>query len=98
VDQLSPNSIRRPLWRAFAVGLVHGLARSAAIALLVLGMALITIAIAAPMTLAVGRLAGIHQGIVTGSGLLSFGLGLFLAYQLGVVDHLFGAIPLWTPQ
>lgn len=117
---LSEGSIRRPLWRAFAVGLVHGLAGSAAIALLVLGaiaqpvwatlylaifccgtiigMGLITIAIAAPMTLAAGRLAGIHQGIVTGSGLLSFGFGLFLAYQLGVVDHLFGTIPLWTPQ
>ncbi len=110
----------RPLLRAFAVGLVHGLAGSAAIALLVLsaipqplwatlylaifccgtiiGMGLITTTIAAPMTLADGRLAGIHQGIVTGSGLLSFGFGLFLAYQLGVVDHLFGAIPLWTPQ
>jgi hypothetical protein len=119
-DQLSPNSIRHPLLRSFAIGLVHGLAGSAAIALLVLGaipqplwatlylaifccgtivgMGLITTAIAAPITLAAGRLAGIHQSIVAGSGLLSFGFGLFLAYQLGVVDHLFGAVPMWTPH
>jgi hypothetical protein len=26
--------------------------------------------------------------LVTGSGLLSFGFGLFLAYQIGIVDRL----------
>jgi high-affinity nickel-transport protein len=114
------KSIKRPILRAFGVGLVHGLAGSAAIALLVLsaipeplwasiylgifcigtiiGMALITMVIAAPITIAAGRLAWMHQGLVMGSGLLSFGFGLFLTYQLGVVDHLFGGAPRWTPE
>lgn len=112
--------VRRPLLRSFGVGLVHGLAGSAAIALLVLsaipqpvwatlylvvfccgtiaGMALITTVIAAPVTFAAGRLSRMHQGFATGAGLLSFGFGVFLAYQLGVVDHLFGAMPQWTPH
>jgi high-affinity nickel-transport protein len=116
----SPPSLRRPLLRAFAVGLVHGLAGSAAVALLVLsaipqplwatvylvifcagtilGMALITTAVAAPIKVASGRLSWVHQSFVMSSGMLSFGFGLFLAYQLGVVDHLFGAAPLWTPH
>jgi hypothetical protein len=111
---------RRPLLRSFGVGLVHGLAGSAAIALLVLsaipeplwaciyllifcvgvviGMAMITTAIAAPFLLAANRMLWLHRGLVTGSGLLSFGFGLILAYQLGVVDHLFGSAPLWTPH
>jgi hypothetical protein len=111
---------RRPLLRSFAVGLVHGLAGSAAIALLVLsaipeplwatlylvifcvgtiiGMAMITTAIAAPFLIAANRMLWLHRGLVTGSGLLSFGFGLILAYQLGVSDHLFGSVPLWTPH
>jgi hypothetical protein len=113
-------ALRRPLLRAFAVGLVHGLAGSAAIALLVLsaipqplwatiylgifcfgtilGMGLITTAIATPFMLASERLAWMHRSFVTGSGLLSFGFGLFLAYQLGISDHLFGTAPAWTPH
>jgi hypothetical protein len=119
-DVLPPLSARRPLLRSFGVGLVHGLAGSAAIALLVLsaipdamwatlylaifcvgtiiGMALITTAIAMPFMAASRRASWIHQGLVTGSGLLSFGFGLFLAYHIGVVDHLFSAAPIWIPQ
>jgi len=111
---------RRPLLRSFGVGLVHGLAGSAAIALLVLsaipeplwatlylaifclgtivGMALITTAIAVPFWLSANRMLWLHRGLVAGSGLLSFGFGVFLAYQLGVADHLFGGVPLWTPH
>lgn len=107
----------RPHLRSFAVGIVHGLAGSAAIALMVLstirqplwatlylvdfcagtiiGMALIATAISAPFLLASMRMASIYRGLVFGSGLLSFGFGLFLAYQIGVTDHLFGAAPLW---
>jgi len=113
-------SLRRPLLRAFGVGLVHGLAGSAAIALLVLtaipqplwatiylaifcigtiiGMGLITTAIATPFMLAAERMLWINQGLVTSSGLLSFAFGLFLAYQLGIVDRLFGATPIWAPH
>jgi len=119
-DALSSFAIRRPLLRSFGVGLAHGLAGSAAIALLVLsaipqplwatlylgifclgttiGMGLITTAIATPFAVAAQRMSWIHQGLVTGSGLLSFAFGLFLAYQLGIVDHLFGTAPIWTPH
>jgi high-affinity nickel-transport protein len=108
------------LLRSFAVGLVHGLAGSAALALLVLsaipeplwatlylaifcvgtiiGMGLITTAIATPMMVASRRMSSLHQRLVTGSGLLSFGFGLFLAYQIGIVDRLFDAAPIWTPH
>jgi hypothetical protein len=111
---------RRPLLRSFAVGLVHGLAGSAAIALLVLsaipqplwatlylaifcvgtiiGMGLITTAIATPFMVASRQASWIRQTLVTGSGLLSFGFGLFLAYQIGIVDHLFSTAPIWIPQ
>jgi ABC-type nickel/cobalt efflux system permease component RcnA len=108
---------RRPLMRSFSVGLVHGLAGSAAIALLVLtaipqplwataylaifcfgtivGMGLITTTIAAPFIFASRRMSWLHQGFVTSAGLLSFGFGLFLVYQIGVVDRLFSSAPMW---
>jgi ABC-type nickel/cobalt efflux system permease component RcnA len=111
---------RRPLLRSFSVGLIHGLAGSAAIALLVLtaipqplwatlyltifclgtiiGMGLVTTAIAAPFIFASRRLSWLHQGFVTSAGLLSFGFGLLLAYQIGVVDGLFSSAPMWIPH
>jgi ABC-type nickel/cobalt efflux system permease component RcnA len=111
---------RRPLLRSFSVGLVHGLAGSAAIALLVLsaipqplwatlylaifclgtiiGMGLITMAIAAPFMIASRRLSWLHNGFVNSAGLLSFGFGLFLAYQIGIVDRLFSTAPIWIPH
>ena len=120
VGALSSFALRRPLLRSFGVGLVHGLAGSAAIALLVLsaipqplwatlylaifcfgtivGMGLITTAIATPFAAAAQRMSWMHQGLVAGSGLVSFGFGLFLAYQLSIIDHLFGAAPIWTPH
>ena len=120
VDAMPSFAARRPLARSFAVGLVHGLAGSAAIALLVLsaipdplwatlylaifcvgtiiGMGLITTAIATPFMLASRQASWIRQTLVTGSGLLSFGFGLFLAYHIGIVDHLFSAGPIWIPH
>ena len=119
-DKLAAFGSRSPLLKSFGVGLVHGLAGSAAIALLVLsaipqplwatlylaifcvgtiiGMGLVTAAIATPFVVASRRVSWLHQGLVTGSGLLSFGFGLFLAYQIGIVDHLFGTAPIWIPQ
>lgn len=119
-DELPSFGSRRPLLKSFGVGLVHGLAGSAAIALLVLsaipqplwatlylaifcfgtivGMGLITVAIATPFVVASRKVSWLHPGLVTGSGLLSFGFGLFLAYQIGIVDHLFATAPIWIPQ
>ena len=106
--------------RPLIVGVVHGLAGSAAVALLVLatigntpsailyllvfglgtivGMLLITAAIAWPFTLAGSRFPGLPATLRVASGVLSLVVGLALAYQIGVVDGLFGAHPSWTPR
>jgi high-affinity nickel permease len=106
--------------RPLLIGIVHGLAGSAAVALLVLstirepkwavlyllifgvgtiaGMMLITAALALPFTFAGYRFAWLNRGLVTGSGLVSLGFGLFISYQIGFVDGLFTSHPIWTPQ
>ena len=106
--------------RPLLVGIVHGLAGSAAVALLVLttihqprwailyllifgvgtiaGMMLITLALALPFSYAGTRFAWLNKGLITGSGLLSLGFGLFLAYQIGFVDGLFTSHPNWSPR
>ncbi len=105
---------------SFVVGLVHGMAGSAGIALLVtaaipsvwlatlylvifcggvmIGMVLVTAAIGAPVSLFARRLSGVHRRISLAAGWLSFSFGAFLAYQIGVVDRLFGAVPHWVPH
>jgi high-affinity nickel-transport protein len=79
---------------------VHEFAGCASIAIVcagtIVGMALITTAIGAPLILA-SRIAHFHNIPVAGSGLLSFGFGLFLAYQIGVVDYLFGSVSRLAP-
>lgn len=107
----APRFARGSRVRAFGVGLVHGLAGSAAIALLVLsaipnpmwalaylaifgfgtivGMALITMAIGIPVSLAAARLDSLNHALHIGAGVLSLGFGLFLAYQIGFVEGLF---------
>ena len=106
--------------RPLVVGLVHGLAGSAAVALLVLatirsplwaiaylllfgagtivGMMLITAVIALPFAYAAARFATVHRYLGVASGLLSLAIGLFLAYEIGLVDGLFTATPQWTPK
>ncbi len=106
----------RPLF----IGIVHGLAGSAAVALLVLttiheqrwavfyllifgvgtiaGMMLITAAMALPFSYGSTRLAWFNRGLITGSGLLSLGFGIFIIYQIGIVDGLFTSHPNWTPS
>jgi high-affinity nickel-transport protein len=106
--------------RPLVVGLVHGLAGSAAVALLVLaairdpwwaagyllvfgagtiaGMMLVTAAVALPFAMTVGRFAWLNRHLATASGLLSLAFGLWMAYQIGVVDGLFGAAPRWSPE
>ncbi len=108
------------LIRPIGVGIVHGLAGSAAVALLVLttirdpswavayllvfglgtvvGMVLITTAIAIPLAAVGGRSPKTHGYLRLATGVLSFGFGLFIAYQIGIVDGLFSAAPHWTPH
>jgi high-affinity nickel-transport protein len=124
----APHWLRQPFarlgWfhslRPLLVGIVHGLAGSAAVALLVLGtirnsrwaifylllfgvgtivgMMLMTVAFAVPVTLAGNRFAWLSRSLVTGTGLLSLVFGLVVAYQIGVVDGLFSSHPSWTPH
>jgi high-affinity nickel permease len=106
--------------RPLVVGVVHGLAGSAAVALLVLttigntawsilyllvfgvgtvaGMMLITAGIAWPCAYAGARFARLPHGLRLASGVLSLVVGLALAYQIGVIDELFGANPRWIPR
>jgi high-affinity nickel permease len=106
----------RPLF----IGIVHGLAGSAAVALLVLstirnprwgvfyllifgvgtiaGMMLITVALALPFSFAGSRFDWLSGGLITGSGLLSLGFGLFLSYQIAFVDGLFASHVNWSPR
>lgn len=97
--------------RPLLVGVVHGMAGSAAVALLVLGtirdplwacaylvvfgigtvggMVLITTALALPVVFTARRFAGLQRSIVIVSSVLSVGLGVVLAYQIGFVNGLF---------
>jgi high-affinity nickel-transport protein len=106
--------------RPLLVGIVHGLAGSAAVALLVLstigqpkwavlyllifgvgtivGMMLITAALALPFSFAGQKFAWLNRGLVTASGVLSLGFGLFVCYQIGFVNGLFTSHPNWTPS
>lgn len=109
----SPGRVERLGWlRPTVVGVVHGLAGSAAIALAVLatirerttavaylatfcvgtivGMSLVTALIATPIAVA-GRRLGARGLLRVGAvaGLASIGLGLWMGYEIGVVDGLF---------
>ena len=106
--------------RPLLVGIVHGLAGSAAVALLVLstirqprwgvlyllifglgtiaGMMLITAALALPFSFAGTRFSWLNRSLVTASGVLSLGFGLFISYQIGFVDGLFTSHPTWSPH
>jgi cytochrome c biogenesis protein CcdA len=106
--------------RSFVVGVVHGIAGSAAVALLVLstiehagwallylaifglgtlvGMMLLTTAMAVPLAAAARRYGSLGQVLSRVTGLASIALGVFLAYQIGFVDGLFGAAPTFTPR
>jgi high-affinity nickel permease len=105
--------------RPLVVGLVHGLAGSAAVALLVLttihnpkwalaylllfgvgtiaGMMLITGVMGAPFAYAKSR-SRLSNGLRVASGVISFGFGLFIVYQIGFVSGLFTNHPHWTPR
>jgi len=105
--------------RPLIVGIVHGLAGSAAVALLVLttirnahwaiayllvfgigtiaGMMLITMSIASTFRV-IGRGLRFSRGLAMASGVLSLAFGLFVAYQICVVNGLLTGHPNWTPR
>jgi len=107
------------LARPLVVGLVHGLAGSAAIALLVVagisdpgtaliylvifcagvaaGMAILTTVIGLPFLVSRTRSERINRWLTIGSGVLSLAFGLYLAYQIGIVDGLFTGDYQWEP-
>ncbi|MGK2963242.1 MAG: high-affinity nickel-transport family protein [Gemmatimonadaceae bacterium] len=78
-----------PRWAALYLG-VFGIGTIA-------GMALVTLAIAAPAMYAGERLAGLHRGIRVASGVVSLAFGVYLGYKVGFVDGLFTADPYWNP-
>jgi high-affinity nickel-transport protein len=108
----------RPM-RPLMIGLVHGMAGSAAVALLVLatirdprwavayllvfgvgtiaGMMVITMSIASTFRLAHGKQVFL-QRLAMASGVLSLGFGIFVAYQIIVVNGLLSAHPQWVPR
>lgn len=120
LDRLLGGAATYRLVRPLIVGVVHGLAGSAAVALLVLatipdprwaivyllifgagtivGMMLVTAALAWPFARAGARLAGMQHGLRVVAGLVSVAFGLLIAYRIGVVDGLFGLAPRWTPR
>jgi hypothetical protein len=115
-----PRHGARDALRPLLVGVVHGLAGSAAATLLVLpliddarlalgylavfglgtivGMALVTLAIAAPAALVAPRVAGLQRTLRMASGAASLAFGVWLAHRVGVVDGLFTDAPRWTPE
>ena len=106
--------------RPFVIGVVHGLAGSAAVALLVLttirnvrwaiayllifgvgtiaGMMLITMSLASAFKFVGKTHQKFSRRLALASGLLSLGFGLFVAYQICIVDGLFTAHARWIPQ
>ena len=106
--------------RPFVVGVVHGLAGSAAVALLVLstirnvhwaiayllvfgvgtiaGMMLITMSLASAFRMVGKTRHKFSRRLALASGLLSVGFGLFVAYQICIVNGFFTAHARWIPR
>jgi high-affinity nickel-transport protein len=83
-------SIREPL-AALGYLAVFGLGT-------IVGMVLLTSALAVPVALAADRFERVHRGFARAAGALSLAFGLVLAYQIGVVDGFFTASPTWSPK
>jgi len=64
----------------------------------VVGMATITLAVAAPAVLAAPRIAGLQRGLRLASGAVSLAFGVWLAHRIGVTDGLLIGTPRWTPN
>lgn len=108
------------LVRPLIVGIVHGLAGSAAVALLVLstisnvhwaiaylgifgvgtvlGMMLITLTIGSTFAYGQKRFVRIGRHFATAAGVISLVFGIFIAYQIGIVNGLFTGNAHWVPR
>jgi hypothetical protein len=98
--------------RALVVGMVHGMAGTAALVLLsleampsvawglayiaifglgsIIGMALLSAAIAVPLRLSSRHLNHVHGALVAVVGLATMGLGGVMVYRIGITDGFFG--------
>lgn len=116
----APKHEERHALRPVLIGVVHGLAGSAAAALLVLatireaawallylavfgigtvaGMMLLTTAMVMPLAAASRRFGSVERVMARATGVLSIAFGLFLVYQIGVVDGLFLGEASWKPH
>ena len=119
IDRVMSKFKAYRLLRPLVIGFVHGLAGSAAVALLVLatirdprwavaylllfgigtvaGMMVITISIASSFHIFRGGPIFTRR-LALASGLLSLGFGLFIAYQICIVNGLLSSQPHWTPR
>jgi ABC-type nickel/cobalt efflux system permease component RcnA len=120
LDRTLGNTALYQVLRPLIVGVVHGLAGSAAVVLLILasirnstwaiayllvfgvgtiaGMMLITMSIASAFRFVGDRFQAFGRRLALVSGLISVVFGLVLAYQICVVQGLFGSSPHWTPR
>ena len=120
LDQVLGRLSLYQLIRPLAVGVVHGLAGSAAVALLILasirdshwaiayllvfgvgtiaGMMLITMGIASTFRVVGSRFEIFSRRLALVTGVLSVVFGMVVAYQICVVQGLFGSNPQWTPH
>jgi hypothetical protein len=64
----------------------------------IVGMALTTVAIAAPSLLAAAHLPSLQRSLRIASGAVSLVFGLYLAHRIGFADGLFTPDPRWTPR
>jgi high-affinity nickel-transport protein len=90
VTLLVLSTIREPRWGVLYL-LIFGVGTIA-------GMMLITTALAFPFTFAGYKFAWLNRSLVMGSGLFSLCFGLFVCYQIGIVNGLFSNHPNWTPS
>jgi ABC-type nickel/cobalt efflux system permease component RcnA len=88
--------------RPLVIGIVHGLAGSAAVALLVLSTihspVCMTAVMAVPLAYAGNRFSSVSRVFSLASGVVSVCFGFFLVYQLGFLGGLFTSHPQWTPR
>jgi high-affinity nickel-transport protein len=106
--------------RPLIIGVIHGLAGSAAVALLVLstisdvdwalvylavfgigtilGMMLITLTIGSTFAYGQKRFVRIGQHFATAAGVISLIFGMFIAYEIGIVNGLFTGNAHWIPR